>query len=185
MAPINVDETIQKLLYNYVKWAETVHKQEVKKVQNQKFFDRQDETRAAQRCSEQKNAIKFLKEIAKNPKKYLYSGKDIKNTYLEDKKTIEEKLHPILLPPFDNTELFEEKVLMVLGKLIAFHVKEEQDLNDQNGVWVDDANSMTSYSVIRLNKSVQLWNGNALTSVLGRLVPASRFAIEIKGKTER
>ncbi len=183
---INVDETIQKLLNGYVKWSERIMEQELKKVQSTKFFTKEQRTRAAQKYTEQKNAVKFLKEIAKDPKKYLYSGKNIKETYPSDKKTIEEKLHPILLPPFDNAEIFEEKILMLLSDLIAFHIKEEQgEFNDENGVWIDDVNTITAYSIMRLNKRVQLRNGNALVSVLGRLVPSSRFAVEKESKLAR
>lgn len=173
MAPKNIDETIQKLLKGYAKWCDTVLQKDTKALQKKKFYTEKDRTKANQECTRAKKAYEYLLEIAANPKKYLYTEKDIIYSDVVDYN----KLSPILGYHFDRTK--NGPVLVRLSEAIAHHVKYGQ--NDHNGVWVyygEPNQDFEAQKIIKMNKVVQLWNANDFVAALKDFAPASIYAVD-------
>ncbi len=174
MSPKNIDETIQKLLNAYAQWCEVILNKKVKDIQKGRFVIEKDRTKANQEFTLAKNANKFLKEIAKNPKKYLYSGEDL----IYAKGNLYNKLSPILNMPFDKSG---NNLLVRLSEKIAYHVRYGR--NDSDGVWVYSGNNIfadfEAESILKMNKAVQLWNANALVAAFKDFAPASVYAVDL------
>ena len=171
MTPKNIDETIQKLLNSYAKWCATVLEKEAKALQKKKFYtekDRKEYERA-------KKAYEYFLQIAADPKKYLYTEKDIIYSDVVDYN----KLMPVLETPFDRSA---KHLLDRLSEAIAHHVKYGK--NNHRGVWVyygEPNQDFEAQNIIKMNKAVQLWNANDFVASLGDLfVRPSRFAANLK-----
>jgi hypothetical protein len=173
MAPKNIDETIKKLLTGYAQWCYTVLQKEHKRLQKQYFPTQKDRSDAIQEHTKAKHAYEFLLKIAQEPKKYLYSGKDL--VYADG--DLYNKLDPILDMPYDKTG---NNLLVRLGEKIAHHVKHGKDNND--GVWLYYGNSLVfdldAEEIIKINKVVQLWNANNFIAAIKDFAPASVFAVD-------
>ncbi len=187
MATKNIDETIQKLLNGYAKWVATVLAKQLKELQKKKFYTEKDRAEANQEYARAKQAYEYLLEIAADPKKYLYSGKDLIYSDIVDYN----KLLPILGMRFDKSQ---KHLLVRLGEKIAHHVKYGH--NDHEGNWVyygPNRVGFLSYSpsdleaewIINANKSVQLWNANDFVAAIKDFAPASVFAVDYKYNNER
>ena len=179
MAPKNIDETIQKLLSGYAQWCYTVLQKDHKRLQKQYFPTQEDRTKAIQEYTEAKHAYEYLLKIVADPKKYLYSGKDI--IYAD---TVDyNKLAPMLDNRFDKSQ---KHLLVRLSEAIAHHVNYGK--NDHNNVWVYYGNSamrdLEAEKILEMNKSVQLWNANGFVAAIKDFAPASVFAVDVS-KYER
>ena len=174
MAPKNIDETIQKLLNGYAKWCATVLEKKAKALQKQKFYTDEDRKNANQEYTKEKNAYEYLLQIAEDPKKYLYSGKDLIYSDIIDYN----KLSPILDMPFDRSG---NNLLVRLGEKIAHHVKHGE--NDADGVWVYYGNSLVfdldAESIIKMNHEVDKWKSNAFVASIKQMLPSSVFAVDL------
>ena len=127
MTSKNIDETIQKLLKAYAQWCKTVLDKQLKEIQKKKFYTEKDRTDANQEYTRAKQAYEYLLEIVADPKKYLYSGKDI--IYAD---TVDyNKLLPILDGRFDKSQ---KHLLVRLSEAIAHHVNYGK--NDHNNVFL-------------------------------------------------
>ena len=172
MAPKNIDETIKKLLDGYAKWCDSVLLKDAKALQKKKFYTNEDRKNDNQEYSAARKAYEYLLEIAADPKKYLYTEKDIIYSDVVDYN----KLLPVLGSRFDKSG----KHLMVrLSEAIAQHVKYGQ--NDYNGVWVyygEPNQDFEAQKIIKMNKAVQLWNANDIVAALKDFAPASVFAVD-------
>ena len=176
MAPKNIDETIKKLLNGYAKWCYTILRADRKRIQKQYFADKGDLKNAFQEYVAAKKAYKFLLEIAKEPKKYLYSGKDL----IYAPGDLFRKLEPILAVRFDKSQ---KHLLVRLSEQIAKHVQYGKNNND--GVWVyydGDGRDFEAEAIINMNKSVQLWNSNDLVAEFKDMAPAGWFAVDLYSK---
>ena len=173
MAPKNIDETIQKLLNGYAQWCKTVLEKKAKALQKQKFYTDEDRKNANQEYTRAKKAYEYLLEIAENPKKYLYSGKDI--IYAD---TVDyNKLLPVLDGNFDKSYTH---LMVRLSEAIANHINYGQ--NDHDGVWVyygQPNQDFEAQSIIKMNKVVQLWNANNFVAAIKDFAPASAFAVDL------
>ena len=182
MAPKNIDETIKKLLNGYAKHCAVVLAACELDIQKRKYSSdaarKQDEAELARA----KQAYAFLQEIVADPKKYLYSGKDIIYTVLPDGKTVYDKLAPILTYRFDCSGQY---ILNRLSEKIAHHVKYGQ--NNVNGMWVyyDDAvvPDVSAMAILEMNKFIDLLNSNDLVAAFKGLLPASMFAVDAYSKS--
>ena len=173
MTSKNIDETIQKLLKAYAQWCKTVLDKQLKEIQKKKFYTEKDRTDANQEYTRAKRAYEYLLEIVADPKKYLYSGKDI--IYSE---TVDyNKLMPVLDNRFDKSQ---KHLLVRLSEAIAHHVNYGK--NDHNNVWVYYGNSglvdLEAEKILKMNKSVQLWNANGFVAAIKDFAPASVFAVD-------
>lgn len=186
MAPKNIDETIKKLLEGYAKWCYTILQKDHKRITKQYFPTPEDRAKAVQEYTAAKTAYEFLLEIAKEPKKYLYSGEDLINTGLYD------KLSPILGERFDKSK--DMRLLVALSEKIEHHVKYGH--NDHEGNWIyygPDRVGFLSYqssdleaeAIIDMNKVVQLWNANDFVAALKDFAPASVYAVDAYKKESR
>ena len=177
MAPKNIDETVKKLLNGYAKWCATVLNKESAKIQKQKFYDDKDRWDAVQKHTRQKHAYEFLLKIAAEPKKYLYSGKDIIYACSESGESLYNQLSPILCYPFDRGY---GHLIVRLSEAIANHVNYGHD--DFNGVWVyydkSAVRDLEAEKIAKMNKTVQLWNANSFVSAIKDFAPASVFAVD-------
>lgn len=181
MTAKNIDKTIQKLLYGYAQWCYTILQKEHKRLQKQYFPTKEDQAKAVQEYTRAKQAYEFLLKIAKEPDKYLYSGKDL--IYADD--DLYNKLDPILVMPYDKNQ---NNLLVNLSKAIAHHVNYESHYNE-NGNWIYYGNSATrdleAEKILKMNKAVQLWNANALIApVIDLFFVPSMFAVD-KHKKEK
>ena len=173
MTAKNIDETIQKLLNGYAKWVAAVLAKQLKELQKKKFYTEKDRAEANQEYARAKHAYEYLLEIAADPKKYLYSGKDI--IYAD---TVDyNKLLPILGWRFDKSG---KHLLVRLSEKIAHHVKYGK--NDHEGNWVYYGNSLVfdldAEEIIKMNKAVQLWNSNDFVAAIKDFAPASVYAVD-------
>ena len=180
MSAKNIDETIQKLLNGYAQWCYTILQKDHKRLQKQYFPTKEDQAKAVQEYTRAKQAYEFLLKIVKEPKKYLYSGKDL--IYADG--DLYNKLMPILAVRFDKSQ---NHLLVRLSEAIADHVKYGN--NDHNGVWVYYSDSgmhdLEAEKILKMNKSVQLWNANALIApVIDLFSVPSMFAVDMY-KNER
>ena len=143
-----------------------------------------DWTKAVQEYTKTRNAYKLLVEIAKEPKKYLYSGKDLIYADLD----LYNNLLPIMDMRFDRSD---KHLLVELSKKIAHHVRYGK--NDNNGVWVyygPNRVGLSTYSsdseaesIIKMSKIVELWNDDPMKASLKDLfVPISMFAVDLYKK---
>lgn len=183
MAPKNIDETIKKLLEDYAKWCATILGKQAKEIQNRYFHVADDRTEANQEYTKAKNSLAFLEKIAKDPKKYLYSGNDLIYSKLSDGQSIYDKLEPLMGMPFDRTGKF---LLVRLGEQIAYHVNYGSDYNN---VWVyygkSGMSDSAAESIIMMSKTVELWNNNAFKAALKDIfLPMSAFAIDFSNKSK-
>ena len=179
MAAKNIDETVQKLLYGYVEWCYGILDKKLKTIQKKKYFTPEDRVKEAQEYTRERNAYEYLLEIAKDPKKYLYSGKDIIYSDLIDYN----KLEPVLDMPYDRSG---KHLLQRLSEAIAHHVNHGK--NDNNGVWVYYGNSLVfdldAESIIKMNREVDTWKSNAFVAAIKQMLPSSMFAVDLH-KNER
>lgn len=178
MAIKNMDETIQKLLKAYAKWCYSILQKDQKRLQTQYFATKEDQAKAIQEHTRAKHAYEFLLKIAENPKQYLYSGKDL--IYADG--DLYNKLEPILAMRFDKSQ---QHLLVRLSEKIAHHVNYGH--NNHEGVWAYDSNSgmrdLEAESILKMNKSVQLWNANALVApVIDLFSVPSMFAVDMYKK---
>ena len=187
MAPKNIDETIKKLLNGYAKWCYTILQKEHKRLQKQYFPTKEDQAKAFQEYTRTKQAYEYLLEIAENPKKYLYSGKDL--IYAD---TVDyNKLSPVLAVRFDKSK--NKHLLVRLSEKIANHVKYGH--NDYEGNWVyygPNRVGLSTYpsdleaeAIISMNKAVQLWNANDFVAAFKDFAPASAYAVDAYKKESR
>ena len=179
MAPKNIDETIQKLLSGYAQWCYTILQKDHKRLQKQYFPTKEDRTKAIQEYTEAKHAYEYLLKIVADPKKYLYSGKDLIYSDTVDYN----KLMPVLGNRFDKSQ---KHLLVRLSEAIAHHVNYGK--NDHNGVWVYYGNSLVfdldAESIIKMNREVDTWKSNAFVAALKQMLPSSVFAVDLH-KNER
>ena len=179
MAEKNIDETIKKLLNGYAQWCYTILQKEHKRLQKQYFPTKEDQAKAVQEYTRAKQAYEFLLKIAEKPQDYLYSGKDL--IYADG--DLYNKLFPILGMPFDKSQ---KHLLVRLSEAIAQHVNYGK--NDHNNVWVYYGNSamrdLEAEKILKMNKSVQLWNANSFVAAIKDFAPASLFAVD-KYKKEK
>ena len=179
MAPKNIDETIRKLLNAYAKRCNTVLHKDLKALHKRRFFAENDREEAFQEYTKEKNALLLLEKIAKNPKKYLYSGKDL--VYADG--DLYNKLSPILSARFDKSK--DKHLLVRLSEKIAHHVNYGK--NDYQGVWVfydEGGRDLEAEAIINMNKSVQLWNSNDLVAAIKDFAPASAFAVDLHKRSK-
>lgn len=173
MAPKNIDETIKKLLQGYAKWCYTILQKDHKRITKQYFPTQEDRAKAVQEYTAAKKAYEFLLEIAKEPKKYLYSGKDL----IYEDGDLYNKLLPILNGRFDKSD---KHLLVRLSEKIAYHVNYGK--NDHEGNWIYYGDSairdLEAEAIILMNKSVQLWNSNDFVAAFKDFAPASVFAVD-------
>lgn len=179
MAPKNIDETIKKILCDYAKHCKEVLDKQTKELQKRKFFADEDRKNAIQEQTKAKHAYEFLLEIAEEPKKYLYSGKDL----IYANRDLYDKLLPIMTMRFDPSG---KHLLVRLSEKIAHHVQFESRY-DSNGVWVYYGNSAVcdtnAESIIKMSKVVELWNDNSVKAAVKDLfVPTSMFAVDLYKK---
>ena len=177
MAPKNIDETIQKLLNGYAKWCGSVLDKQLKGIQKKHFYTEKDRMDANQEYVRNKKAYEYLLQIVADPKKYLYTDKDIIYSDVVDYN----KLLPVLGNHFDRSG---NHLLYQLSQKIAHHVKYGND--DYQGVWVYYSNSATrdleAEAIINMNKAVQLWNANDFVAAIKDFLPASVFATDLYKK---
>ena len=181
MAPKNMDKTIQKLLFAYAARCKRIMDKDRKHIEKQHFPTQKDRTDAVQKLTRVERAYEFLLEIAENPKKYLYSGKDL--IYAEG--DLFNKLSPILSTRFDKSQ---KHLLVRLSEKIAYHVNYEQRYNDHNGVWVYSGtpnSDLNAEAILQMNKIVQLWNANDFVGTIKSFAPASAFAVDAYHKESR
>ena len=179
MTAKNIDETIQKLLNGYAKWVATVLAKQLKELQKKKFYTEKDRAEANQEYVRTKQAYEYLLEIAADPKKYLYTEKDIIYSDVVDYN----KLMPVLGNLFDKSG---KHVIVLLSEAIAHHVKYGN--NDYNGNWIyygEPNQDFEAQNIIKMNKVVALWNSNDFVAAIKDLVPASVFAVDYKYNNER
>ena len=187
MAPKNIDETIKKLLQGYAQWCYTILQKEHKRLQKQYFPTKEDQAKAFQEYTRTKQAYEYLLEIAKEPKKYLYSGKDLIYSDTVDYN----KLLPILNGYFDKSQ---KHLLVRLSEKIAQHVKYGK--NDHEGNWIyygPQRVGFMSYSpsdleaewIINANKSVQLWTANDFVAAIKGFAFPTAFAVDAYKKESR
>ena len=173
MAPKNIDETIQKLLKAYAQWCKTVLDKQLKEIQKKKFYTEKDRADANQEYTRAKHAYEYLLKIVADPKKYLYSGKDLIYSDTVDYN----KLMPVLGNRFDKSQ---KHLLVRLSEAIAHHVNYGK--NDHNNVWVYYGNSamrdLEAEKILEMNKSAQLWNANGFVAAIKDFAPASVFAVD-------
>ncbi len=173
MAPKNIDETIKKLLNGYAQWCYSILQKDHKRITKAYFPTQEDRAKAVQEYTAAKTAYEFLLKIAKEPKKYLYSGKDL--IYADG--DLHNKLLPILGWRFDKSG---KHLLVRLGEKIAHHVKYGK--NDHEGNWVYYGNSLVfdleAEEIIKMNKVVQLWNSNDFVAAIKDFAPASVYAVD-------
>ncbi len=180
MAPKNIDETIQKLLNGYAQWCKTVLDKQLKEIQTKKFYTEEDRTNAVQEHTRAKQAYEYLLKIVKDPKKYLYTEKDVIYSDVIDYN----KLAPMLDNRFDKSQ---KHLFVRLSEAIAHHVKYGR--NDHNGVWVYYGNAgmidLEAEKILKMNKTVQLWNANNLVAAIKDIAPASVFAVDFEYNNKR
>ena len=180
MAPKNIDETIQKLLNGYAKWVAAVLAKQLKELQKKKFYTEKDRAEANQEYARAKHAYEYLLEIVADPKKYLYTEKDIIYSDVVDYN----KLRPILGWRFDMTK--KGHLIVRLSEAIAHHVK--YGYNDHNGNWIyygEPNQDFEAQNIIKMNKAVALWNANPFVAAIKDFAPASVFAVDYKYNNER
>ena len=181
-----MDKTIQKLLRNYAERCEKILDKETKSLQKRKFYDEKDRAEALQEHTKEKQALNFLMEIVKDPKKYLYRGNNILCTRLNNGKSIYEMLLPLMTQKFDRSK--NGNLLVRLSENIVRHVKYGH--NDYNGVWMyygPHRVGLSTYSsdleaekILQMNKVVSLWNSNDFVAAFKDFAPATVFAIKEK-----
>lgn len=178
MAPKNIDETIKRLLNGYAKWCATVLDREYKKIKQNKFKSEAEQKETVENYKKSKQAYELFLKIAAEPKKYLYSGKDILYTCLENGDSLYNQLSPILCYPFDRAY---GHLIVRLSEEIAYHVK--HGYNDFNGVWAyydkSAVRDLEAEKIAQMNKTVQLWNANAFVAAIKDFAPASVFAADL------
>ncbi len=166
MATIDMDKTIVKLLNGYLKYCENMLAREKKQIHELGQYERD------------KEAVEFLRVVAKDPKKYLYTGNDIFYTRLTNGKSIYDMLMPLCGNRFDRSR--SGSLLGRLSKNIVHHVKYGH--NDYNGVWVYYSNSgyrdSEAEEIIRMNKVIALWNSNDFVAGFKDFAPATVFAVK-------
>lgn len=178
MALKDMDETIKKLLNGYAKWCYTILQADRKRIQKQYFANKADLKNAFQEYVATKKAYKFLLEIAKEPKKYLYSGKDL--IYADG--DLFHKLEPILAVRFDKSQ---KHLLVRLSEQIAEHVKYGRDDCEGNWIYYEDSNDFAAEAIIEMNKAVQLWNLNNFIAAFKGIAPAYIYAADAYGNASR
>ena len=173
MTSKNIDETIQKLLKAYAQWCKTVLDKQLKEIQKKKFYTEKDRTDANQEYTRAKRAYEYLLEIVADPKKYLYSGKDI----IYSKTVDYNKLMPVLDNRFDKSQ---KHLLVRLSEAIAHHVNYgKNDHNNVLGYYGYSAmRDLEAEKILKMNKSVQLWNANGFVAAIKDFAPASVFAVD-------
>jgi hypothetical protein len=179
MAPKNIDETVKKLLNGYAKWCSRILAKDAKALQKRKFLTSKDRLEAVQEYTSAKNAYEYLLQIAANPKKYLYTGQDLFRSKVVDY----HKLLPILSARFDRGG---KHLFVRLCEKIAYHVEYESRFNDNNGVWVYHGNSgmldLNAEAIIKMNKTVALWNSNDFVAAIKDFAFPSAFAVDMYKK---
>lgn len=184
MAPKNIDETIKKLLDGYAKWCATVLNKEYKKIKQNKFKSEIERKETIENYTKSRHAYDFFLKIAAEPKKYLYSGKDILYTCLGNGESLYNHLSPILHHPFDRSN---GHLIVRLSEAIAHHVNYGH--NDFNGVWAYYDKSavcdLEAEKIAKLNKTVQLWNANSFIAAIKDFAPTSVFAVNLYKKESR
>ena len=179
MTPKNIDETVQKLLQGYAKRCYKILQKDNDTLQKQHFVNKAEQKKAFDEYAETKKAYDFLVKVAEEPKKYLYSGKDLiyasGNLYL--------KLSPLMERRFDKSG---NHLLVRLGECIARHVTYGK--NNQDGVWVyyggEWGRDSDAETIISMNKTVQLWNSNDFVAAMKDFAPASLFAVDFSKKAK-
>lgn len=179
MTAKNIDETIRKLLNGYAKWVATVLAKQLKELQKKKFYTEKDRAEANQEYARTKQAYEYLLEIAADPKKYLYTEKDIIYSDVVDYN----KLMYVLGNRFDKSG---KHLIVRLSEAIAHHVKYGN--NDHNGNWIyygEPNQDFEAQNIIKMNKTVALWNSNDFIAAIKDFAPASVFAVDYKYNNER
>lgn len=151
---IDVDATIEKLLNTYCKYLENLlcaKRKYVKKMQENGKKTESDKKFEIESLQRQEKALEYLKEIAKDPKKYLYTGKECLYTYVDGEgvpKTSEEIVregekqetmygHDNLcdLAGLDIDRSFFD-IFCVLSRAIAEYVRVNKDEQGKVKPWV-------------------------------------------------
>lgn len=180
MAPKNIDETIKKLLDAYAKWVQTVLIEKSEKLQKQKFDSLEQRSKAERELAREKDAYVFFLKIAAEPKKYLYSDKNIIYACSENGKSLFNQLSPILCHPFDRSQ---KHLICRLSDVIVHHAM----YNKPDDVWVyyDHDYDSDAEEIMQMNKTVQLWNANELVAMFRNLKLPSAFAVNLREKESR
>lgn len=180
MAPKNIDETIKKLLAAYAKWVQTVLTEKSEKLQKQKFDSLERRSKAERELASEKDALVFFLKIAAEPKKYLYSGKNIIYAGLETGKSLFDQLSPILCRPFDRSQ---KHLIVRLSEVIAHHAMYHKP--DDVWVYYDHDYDSDAEDIMQMNKTVQLWNANELVAMFQNLKLPSAFAVNLREQESR
>ncbi|MBR0212456.1 MAG: hypothetical protein IJQ55_02505, partial [Alphaproteobacteria bacterium] len=125
MLIINIDRTIESLLNKYRAHCAKVLEDKRKSLAKKKSVKQEelDDYNASL------SSYEFLEKIVKNPKMYLYSGKDIIYTNLKNGENLYNKLQHVLTNEFDNGT----GIIYKLSEAIAHHVS--SPFTDKNGKW--------------------------------------------------
>lgn len=181
MAPKNIDKTIKKLLDAYAKWVHTVLVEKSKELQKQKFDSPEQRSKAEQDLEREREAYEFFLKIAAEPKQYLYSGDNIIYAGLKEGKSLHDQLSPILCRPFDRSQ---GHLICRLSEVIAHHAKYNNNPDD-DWVYYDHNYDSDAEAIMKMNKTVQLWNANEFVAMFQNLKLPSAFAVNLREKKSR
>ena len=168
---IDMDATIKSFLDAYAKNCADVLQKHKEKLNKNKFSNDKDRNDAIQEIQEAENAYNFLLQIVKEPKKYLYSGKDI----IDADGDIYNKLAPILSGDYAVVG----NPLVEISKCIANHVNRG---SNERGVWIyRQGVSDLDYDaeeVLKLNRALKIRMGTKLVKFLNSWRGPLSFANE-------
>ena len=172
---IDMDATIKSFLDAYAKNCADVLQKHKEKLKKNKFSSDKERNDAMAEVKNAENSYKFLLSIVKEPKKYLYSGKDIIYEYVEDGVSIYHKLTPILVGDY----AVYGSPLVELSKYIANHVKHGKN---EHGVWIYRSGSTVSdydaEGILKLNRAFKIRTGTKLVNYLNSWRSPLSFAKE-------
>ena len=167
MLIINIDRTIESLLNKYLARCAKVLEDKRKSLAKKKSVKQEelDEYNASLASYE------FLAKIAKNPKMYLYSGKDIIYTNLKTGESVYKKLQNVLTNEFDNGT----HLIMRLSEAIAHHVS--NPFTDKKTAWeyYKGNNDIEAEQVLKINKVASLLGANDFAKSLKDILPPKAF----------
>ena len=162
-----MDATIRILLDKYMKHCAAVLENKNKKLSKKKTVDDKE----LQEYTDAVYSYNFLQKVVKNPKTYLYTGKDIIYTNLKNGESLYNKLQHVLTNEFDNGT----RVIYSLSEAIAHHVS--SPFTDKSGKWEywSGNHDFEAEKILQINKVVSLLGANDFAKSLKDILPPKAF----------
>ena len=176
MTPKNIDKTIQKLLHGYAQHCGFTLDKDESFFSKRRFLNKSYNRIDEELHEGAKKAFVLLLDIADNPKKYLYSGRTLIYTLLPDGTRLYDNLLPIMGHHFDPSNKF---LLLRLSEEIAKHINRGEKNTDKDWIYYGNdtfAGDLEAEAILKMNRSVELWNTNGLIAPFKAMIPAYHFA---------